>query len=156
MTDREIVKAALKKRGWSQKKLAEEIGMHSSANVSQALRNRGNGMLTNTLFRMLEAMDYEILIRDKLDYNDILKMNFNAAENSMEDQAVAERDHKKEIADLVEQICSNGDSDILEFINESRYAADLLRICRDLPIPGTAVDAFVVQQRQAVFGDEDQ
>lgn len=67
MTEKEIVRAIMQTRGWSQQKLAEEAGFKSQSNVT-GLLNRGNkGMRTDQLFRLLDALGCELVVRDKMD-----------------------------------------------------------------------------------------
>ena len=65
MTPDEIIKSALKRRGTSQRKLAEAIGTHQGC-ISTALgRNNGMGIQFQTFYRYLDALDYDIVVRPR-------------------------------------------------------------------------------------------
>ena len=65
MNEKEIIKAAIKARDISQKDLAEMVEGEgaSPSYVSEALR-RKNGMRIDKFAKFLDAMNYEIIIRD--------------------------------------------------------------------------------------------
>ncbi len=65
MKPNEIVKAIMKQRGYSNAALAAKLGKSTASAVSNPL-SRENGMRTDTLMEMLEAMDCELIIRSKL------------------------------------------------------------------------------------------
>ncbi len=65
MKPNEIVKAIMKQRGYSNASLAAKLGKSTASAVSNPL-SRENGMRTDTLMEMLEAMDCELVIRSKL------------------------------------------------------------------------------------------
>lgn len=65
MKPNEIVKAIMKQRGYSNASLATKLGKSTASAVSNPL-SRENGMRTDTLMEMLEAMDCELVIRSKL------------------------------------------------------------------------------------------
>lgn len=149
MTDREIVKAALKARRWSQKKLAEETGMHSSANISQALRERGNDMLTSTFYKMLDALDYEIIIRDRSDPSARMMLDYGRSADdeddqlSSADQIEAEQMLKAQrINELLTVICNNGMSDLIDYLASNQTACQLVRKARDMQIPASDWEQF--------------
>lgn len=64
-TSIQIVKAAMRDRKWSMSKLAEESGMRGATNVTGIL-NRGTSMRVDNLVKMLDAMGYEVIVRDKM------------------------------------------------------------------------------------------
>lgn len=61
----EIIKSLMKIRGFSNQALAEKLGYTTASGVSEKLR-RSQGMRLDTLVRMAEAMDCEVVIRSKL------------------------------------------------------------------------------------------
>lgn len=65
MNEKEIIRAAMKARRMSQQELAEKVeGEGAAASyVSETLR-RKNGMRIDKFAKFLDAMDYEIVIRD--------------------------------------------------------------------------------------------
>ena len=65
MNEKDIIRAAIKARGISQQELAEKVeGDGASASyVSETLR-RKNGMRIDKFAKFLEAMEYEIIVRD--------------------------------------------------------------------------------------------
>lgn len=68
MTAREIIKELIKTRNWSQSKLAEEAGLKSQSNVTGML-NRSSSLRVDNLVKLVEAMGYEVIIRDKMGSN---------------------------------------------------------------------------------------
>ena len=64
MTGKEIVKEILHLRGWSQSKLAEDIGK-SQTNITGYLNRGKNEMRLDVFVKMVEAMGYEVIVRDK-------------------------------------------------------------------------------------------
>lgn len=65
MTPTEIIYAMMKKAGWTQRQLGKAIGQNSPGSMSNILR-RGNPTI-DTLTKMADAMDYEIVVRSKED-----------------------------------------------------------------------------------------
>lgn len=66
MTEKEIVRDILKMRGWSQARLAEEVGGWKQTNVAGVLNTNTTGIRTDTLYKMLTAMGCEMIVRDKM------------------------------------------------------------------------------------------
>lgn len=66
MTDKEAVRAIMKMRGWSQQKLADEMGYKSQSNIRSLLDVKKNGMNVDKLVPMLSALGCELVIRDKM------------------------------------------------------------------------------------------
>lgn len=69
MTEKQVVREVMTLRGWSQKKLAEEAGFKSQSNITGILNNNQNGIRVDNLFKMLNAMGCEIVVRDKMGSN---------------------------------------------------------------------------------------
>jgi len=68
MTGKEIVKEIMSLRRWSQAKLAEEIGK-SQTNVTGYLNRGKNEMRLDVFAEMVEAMGFEVIVRDKMGTN---------------------------------------------------------------------------------------
>lgn len=66
MTEKDVVRELMALRGWSQAKLAYEAGFKSQSNITGLLNNNQNGIRIDNLFRMLDAMGCEIVVRDKM------------------------------------------------------------------------------------------
>lgn len=66
MTEKDVVRELMALRGWSQAKLAAEAGFKSQSNITGLLNNNHNGIRIDNLFRMLDAMGCEIVVRDKM------------------------------------------------------------------------------------------
>lgn len=66
MNEKQVVREVMKLRGWSQPKLADEVGGWSQSNISGLLNNNKNGIRMDNLFKMLNAMGCEIVVRDKM------------------------------------------------------------------------------------------
>lgn len=63
MTVKDCVKTMLSKRGWSQRKLAEELGYSGQGSIGKTLlRNDGMGMTVETLIKWADAMEFQIII----------------------------------------------------------------------------------------------
>ena len=66
MTEKDVVRELMSLRGWSQAKLAEEAGFKSQSNITGLLNQNHNGIRIDNLFKMLDAMGCEIVVRDKM------------------------------------------------------------------------------------------
>jgi transcriptional regulator with XRE-family HTH domain len=68
MTERQAIRDIMKLRGWSQQKLADECGFKHQTNVASLLNENPNtkGMRVDNLFKLIDAMGCEIVIRDKM------------------------------------------------------------------------------------------
>ena len=66
MTEKDVVRELMALRGWSQAKLAVEAGFKSQSNITGLLNNNHNGIRIDNLFKMLDAMGCEIVVRDKM------------------------------------------------------------------------------------------
>ena len=66
MLSRDIVKDIISFRGMSQAKLADKAGFKSQSNINGIL-NRHSSMRVETLVQLVEAMDCELVVRDKTD-----------------------------------------------------------------------------------------
>ena len=64
MTGKEIVRAALVKSGISQMKLSEILGYSKRTSVGSIL-NKNNSLRTDVFVRWLDALGYEVIIRNK-------------------------------------------------------------------------------------------
>lgn len=69
MTEKDVVRKGMLMRGWSQPKLATEAGFKSQSNITGLLNNNKNGIRMDNLFKMLDAMGFEIVVRDKMGTN---------------------------------------------------------------------------------------
>lgn len=66
MTEKKVVREVMSLRGWSQPTLAREAGFNNQSNISGLLNNNKNGIRIDNLFKMLNAMGCEIVVRDKM------------------------------------------------------------------------------------------
>lgn len=66
MNEKQVVREVMKLRGWSQPTLATEAGFNNQSNISGLLNNNKNGIRIDNLFKMLNAMGCEIVVRDKM------------------------------------------------------------------------------------------
>lgn len=66
MTEKEVVREVMKLRGWKQPELAKEANFKSQSNITGLLNNNKNGIRIDNLFKMLNAMGCEIVVRDKM------------------------------------------------------------------------------------------
>ena len=66
MDERKLIKYLLKEIGWSQERLAKEAGFARQSNITGMLNNNKSGMKVANLYTLLDAMGYELVVRDKL------------------------------------------------------------------------------------------
>lgn len=66
MTEKDVVREVMALRKWSQPMLAKESGFKSQSNITGLLNNNKNGIRMDNLFKMLNAMGCEIVVRDKM------------------------------------------------------------------------------------------
>lgn len=66
MNSKDIIKSLMKDRGFTLQHLADEAGFNSRMAVSQRLTTGSSEMRVDTLVKMLEAMDCELVVRSKL------------------------------------------------------------------------------------------
>lgn len=69
MNSKEVIKEIMKKRGWSQAKLAEEAGFRYQSNITGILNRGNNDMRVDQLVRLATALGCEVVIRDKYTSN---------------------------------------------------------------------------------------
>lgn len=65
MKDREAMKAVMKAKGFSYSKLADACGYQMPSNVSSLINGNRTGLRSDSMIRLLEAMECELVIRDK-------------------------------------------------------------------------------------------
>ena len=76
MDEKEVVREVMAMRGWSQSKLAEEVGGGwKQTNITGLLNNTKNGMRVDNLMKILNAMGCEVIVRDKMGTNKEWKIN---------------------------------------------------------------------------------
>lgn len=63
MDHKEAIRMAMKKRKMTLQKLADAVGYNGTGSVGMALR-RENGIRTDTLVKLLNAMNYSVVIKD--------------------------------------------------------------------------------------------
>lgn len=63
MDAKEAIREAMKVCGWSQEKLAKACGMKRQSNVTGIL-NRGSSMRVDIMLQMVNAMGFELVLRD--------------------------------------------------------------------------------------------
>ena len=64
MTDKNVIKILMKRRGVNQAKLAALVGFKSQSNITGILNRRTGGMLVNNFIAMLDALDADMVIYD--------------------------------------------------------------------------------------------
>ncbi len=66
MTVKDGVKTMLLSRGWSQRKLANRLGLSSQGTVAKALtRNEGMGMTVENLIKWADTLGYQIILQSE-------------------------------------------------------------------------------------------
>ncbi len=65
MTASELIKAVMKEKGYSNQKLASDMGYNTASYVSEKLR-RKNGLRVDWFVKMLNEMNCEIIVRDTI------------------------------------------------------------------------------------------
>lgn len=63
MNEKEILRQAMKVRGMTQAMLADAAGYRSQTNISEILR--GQTLKTQTLVRLLDAMGFDLVVKDR-------------------------------------------------------------------------------------------
>ena len=63
MNEKDILKAIMKAKGFTQSLVAEKAGLKRQSNVSEMLR--GQSIRVDNLVLLLEAMDCELVVRSK-------------------------------------------------------------------------------------------
>lgn len=66
MTEKDAVRKVMAMRGWSQPELAKKSGFKSQSNITGLLNNNKNGIRFDNLFKMLNAMGCDIVVRDRM------------------------------------------------------------------------------------------
>lgn len=65
MNSREIIYAAIKTRGYTQSLLAEKAGYKTTSTINDMLARNKNGMRVDNFIKLLEIMDFEVVVRSK-------------------------------------------------------------------------------------------
>lgn len=65
MTASELIKAVMKEKGYSNQKLASDMGYSTASYVSEKLR-RKKGLRVDWFVKMLNEMNCEIIVRDTI------------------------------------------------------------------------------------------
>ena len=65
MTAKEAIRQALSDRNTTQTKLAELLGYASSTGVSNKLNSTTQELSVDTVIRMLDVLDYEVVVQPK-------------------------------------------------------------------------------------------
>ena len=65
MTPEDVIKAVMKEKGYSYATLAEKMGHSNASYISERLR-RKTTLRTDRFIEILEAMDCEIVVKDKI------------------------------------------------------------------------------------------
>lgn len=66
MTVKDGVKTMLLSRGWSQRKLADRLGLSSQGTVAKALtRNEGMGMTVESLIKWADILGYQVILQSE-------------------------------------------------------------------------------------------
>jgi hypothetical protein len=63
MNEKDIIRAAMNVRGYNQTMLAEQAGLKRQTNVSEMLRSRS--IRVDNFVKLLGAMGFEVIVRDK-------------------------------------------------------------------------------------------
>ena len=69
MTEKEIIRAAMKDRGWNQTELAEKAGFPKQSNVTGLLNNNKNGIRIDKFVQLCNGLGLEIVVRDVYNKN---------------------------------------------------------------------------------------
>ena len=69
MTEKDIIREAMKRRGWNQTELAQKAGFAKQSNVTGLLNNNKNGIRMDKFFRLCRGLGLRIVIQDEYDKN---------------------------------------------------------------------------------------
>lgn len=80
MNEKEIIRTALKVRGINQTILANRANLKRQSNVAEMLR--GKSMRVDNLVRLLDAMDFDVIIKDRNGANreNVWKVEYDVTE----------------------------------------------------------------------------
>lgn len=81
MTEKEIIRKAMSVRGINQTILADRANLKRQSNVSEMLR--GKSIRVDNLVRLLNAMDFDVIIKDRNGANreNVWKVEIEGGEN---------------------------------------------------------------------------
>ena len=87
MTEKEVVRNAMKVRGYNQAMLAELCGFRGQTNVSEYLRRKN--MSVASMLKMLNAMGFDVVVKDRNGSNkdNVWKLTPNDEESTAGDDA---------------------------------------------------------------------
>lgn len=74
MTTKEVIKAIMNSRGFTNQMLADKLGYKYASGVSERLRS-DDGIRVNILLNMLDAMGCELVVRSKLSDRNVWVIN---------------------------------------------------------------------------------
>lgn len=77
MTEKQVIRDVMGLRKWSQAMLAEKAGFKYQSNIGAILNRGDHGIRFDNLYRLLDAMDCEILVRDKTNPDRIWVINMD-------------------------------------------------------------------------------
>lgn len=63
MNEKNIIKEAMKSRGYNQSQLAGAAGLKRQSNVSELLR--GKSMRVDSFVKLLDAMGFDVVVKDR-------------------------------------------------------------------------------------------
>ena len=65
MTEKEIIRAAMKRRGWNQTELAEKSGFQKQSNITGLLNNNKHGIRMDKFCQLCRGLGLKIVVVDE-------------------------------------------------------------------------------------------
>lgn len=65
MTEKEIIRQAMKVRGYTQQMMADSLGLKCQALVADRLSKRCASLKVDTLLQMLDVLGYDVIVQDR-------------------------------------------------------------------------------------------
>ena len=69
MTEKDIIREAMKRRGWNQAELAKKAGFPTQSNVTGLLNNNKNGIRMDKFIQLCNGLGLRVVIQDEYDKN---------------------------------------------------------------------------------------
>ena len=75
-----IIREVMKEKEISQARLAEIAGFRGQSNITGILNNSKGNVRVGNLYRIMDALGYEIVIRNKLDHESAYTVEYSSEE----------------------------------------------------------------------------
>lgn len=69
MTEKDIIREAMKRRGWNQTELAKKAGFPKQSNITGLLNNNKHGIRIDKFVQLCNGLGLRVVIQDEYDKN---------------------------------------------------------------------------------------